>query len=167
MRISTFSILLLLCGLLNAQQQDRPFWQNVRFGGGLGLSFGNNITAVNVAPSAIYQFDAQFALGAGLNASYLRRRDVYNSWILGGSLIGLFNPIPEIQLSAELEQNNVDINFEETFGSADENYWYTALFVGAGYRTGNVTFGIRYDLLYDEEESIYADPWLPFVRFYF
>ena len=31
----------------------------------------------------------------------------------------------------------------------------------------DVTFGIRYDVLYDSERSIYADPWAPFVRFYF
>ena len=41
------------------------------------------------------------------------------------------------------------------------------LFIGAGYRSGNVTFGIRYDVLYDEKKSIYADAWVPFVRVFF
>ncbi|MFT5217580.1 MAG: hypothetical protein ACI83H_002720 [Glaciecola sp.] len=41
------------------------------------------------------------------------------------------------------------------------------LYLGAGYRTGNFTIGIRYDVLYDNEKSIFADPWMPFFRVYF
>jgi hypothetical protein len=26
---------------------------------------------------------------------------------------------------------------------------------------------VRYDVLYDNERSVYADPWAPFVRFFF
>ena len=167
MRYSIFVFLLLLSGMCSGQLNGSSFWDHVRFGGGLGLGFGNNTTAVNLAPSAIYEFNQQFALGVGLNGSYLSRRDQYNSWILGGSLIGLFNPIQELQLSAELEPVNVDINYDDSVANLDENYWYTALFIGAGYRTGNVAFGIRYDVLYDEDQSIYTEPWLPFVRFYF
>ena len=93
---------------------------------------------------------------------------MFKSTVLGGSLIGLFNPIPEIQLSSELEQLNINRNYDEAFvTNPDENYWYSALFLGAGYRSGNLTIGIRYDVLYDEDKSIYADPWMPFIRFYF
>ena len=35
--------------------QKNEFWSSVRFGGGLGLNFGNNFTNVMVAPSAIYE----------------------------------------------------------------------------------------------------------------
>jgi len=43
----------------------------------------------------------------------------------------------------------------------------TALFICVGYRYGPVTFGIRYDVLYDRDKSIYADPRAPFMRVYF
>ena len=79
----------------------------------------------------------------------------------------LFNVIREIQLSAEFEQLNVDRNYNVNLNIEDDNYWVPALFIGAGYRSGNITFGVRYDVLYDEEQSIYIDPWMPFVRFYF
>ncbi|MDP5157782.1 MAG: hypothetical protein NWQ07_04300 [Flaviramulus sp.] len=36
-----------------------------------------------------------------------------------------------------------------------------------GYRNGNVTFGIRYHVLNDDQKSIRIDHWIPFVRFYF
>lgn len=151
---------------LNKSKSD--FWDHVRFGGGIGLSFGNDIFSGTLAPSAIYQFNSTAAAGLGLNFSYFERDNFYKSTVIGGSLIGLINPMPSIQLSAELEELNVNRNYDEKFVSnTDEKYWYTALFLGAGYRSGNFAVGIRYDVLYDEDKSIYGDPWMPFVRVYF
>ena len=149
----------------NADTKD--FWRHVRFGGGIGLSFGDGFFSGTLAPSAIYEFNPQFALGVGLNGTYNSQKNFYKSTIFGGSIIGLFNPIQEIQLSAEFEELNVQRNWEDRLGIEDENYWYPALFIGAGYRARNITIGIRYDVLYDRERSIYADPWAPFVRVYF
>jgi hypothetical protein len=153
---------------LKAQESQDSFWKNVRFGGGLGFSFGNGFFSGTIAPSAIYEFDNQFAAGIGLNATYAKRQNWFKSTILGASVISLYNPIEALQLSAEFEELNVNRDFDENFvANADDNYWYSALFLGAGYRTGNVTIGIRYDVLYDEDKSIFADPWMPFFRFYF
>ncbi|WP_335972572.1 alpha-ketoglutarate decarboxylase [Gaetbulibacter jejuensis] len=161
-------ILISVCfNTVNAQEKTSDFWNYVRFGGGVGLSFGDGFFSGTLAPSAIYEFNNQFALGLGLNGTYNSRKNFYKSTIFGGSLIGLFQPINEIQLSAEFEELNVSRKWEDNLGIEDQNYWYPALFIGAGYRTQNVTFGIRYDVLYDEDKSIYADPWMPFVRFYF
>ena len=82
-------------------------------------------------------------------------------------MLGLYNVIPEIQLSAEFEELHVSRNFEEFLGIEDDTYWYPALFLGVGYRTQHVTIGIRYDVLYEEEDSIYANAWMPFGRVYF
>ena len=75
--------------------------------------------------------------------------------------------INEIQLSTEFEQLNVNRKYNVNLNIEDDNYWIPALFLGVGYKSGNVTIGIRYDVLYDNEKSIYADPWAPFIRFYF
>ena len=169
-------LLTLFIGLLTlttlAQQNDQElttdFWQHVRFGGGIGLSFGDGFFSGTLAPNAIYDFSPYVSSGIGLNLTYNTRKNIYKSTIFGGSLITLFNVLPEMQLSAEFEQLNVDRNFDEQFvTNEDDNYWYSALFLGAGYRTGNVIFGIRYDVLYDEDKSIYAEPWIPFVRVFF
>lgn len=150
------------------EKPKSPFWDHVRFGGGLGLGFGDGYFSGTIAPSAIYQFDDTFALGLGLNASYYSRKNFYKSTILGGSAIGLVNPADFLQLSVEFEELSVNRNFDENFvGNQDSNYWYPALFFGAGYRQGNFAMGIRYDVLYDEDKSIYANAWTPFVRFYF
>ncbi len=146
--------------------QGSDFWQNVRFGGGLGLGFGNGIFSATIAPSAIYDFNSQFAAGVSLNYTYFNDDDFFKSTIVGGSFIGLYNPLNEIQLSTEFEYLNVSRNFEDPI-FVDDNYWQPAVFFGIGYRTNNVTFGIRYNVLHDEDKSIYADALVPFFRVYF
>ncbi len=146
----------------------KTFWDKVQYGGGVGLNFGNTLFSATLAPNAIYPLNPYVSVGAGLNFSYSAQRDVFKSTILGGSIIGLVNPYETIQLSVEFEQLHVSQNFEENFSAiADRNYWYSGLFLGAGYRTNNIVFGIRYDVLYNENTSVYSQPWMPFVRFWF
>lgn len=157
-------MLLLFFGCLCAvgTAQSSSFWSNVRYGGGIGLSFGQESIQIGLAPSAIYQVNDYTALGLGLNYTYSKIFDTRFS-AFGGSVIGLVNPVPPLQLSAEFEQLRVN----RSFGPIDDSYWLPALFLGVGYSTGPVTFGIRFDVLYDSDKSLYADPWLPFVRVYF
>ena len=151
-----------------AEKGKSEFWKRVRIGGGFGLSIGSGYTDVTLAPGAIYNFNDYFAAGIGLQGSYVKVRDEWNSWIYGGSILGLVNPIPQIQLSAELEQVRVNAEYELVDGgSVDDDFWNTALFVGAGYRTNNVTVGIRYNVLHDSDRRVYNDAWMPFVRVYF
>jgi hypothetical protein len=142
------------------------FWSRVQFGGGLGLAFGNNSTNILVSPSAIYNINYKVALGAGLQYSYINQRDFYTSHLYGGSIIGLVNPIPEIQLSAELEELRVNTDFNNP-SFTNDNYWNTALFLGAGYRTNNATIGIRYNILHNDNNNIYTTAFMPFIRVYF
>ena len=160
-------IIFFCCQNTFTQEVKSDFWNHVRFGGGIGLNFGDGFFSGTLAPSGIYEFDKNFALGLGLNATFNNQKSVYKSTILGGSFIGLYNPFQGIQISAEFEQLNVNRRYNVNLNIIDDNYWIPALYMGVGYRNGNVTFGIRYDVLYDDEKSIYADPWAPFVRFYF
>lgn len=144
------------------------FWENVQFGGGIGLNFNDGFFSGSIAPAGIYNFSPYVSAGVGLNAIYSSERDVFNSTVLGGSFVGLFNPYRELQISTEFEQLYVNQNFNEQFVSnADRKYWYPALFLGLGYRAGNAVFGIRYDVIYNEDRSIQPEAWMPFVRFWF
>lgn len=146
-----------------------PFWQNVQFGGGLGLSFGSNYTEVSIAPSAIYNINPYVAVGLGLQGSYVASKDYYDSGVYGASFLTYFNPIPQIQLSLDLNQSYVNNHYEAYFDrpAYTDNFWNTALFLGAGYRTGNVTVGVSYNVLFDENDNVYGDAVMPFVRAYF
>jgi len=148
---------------------NNNFWDKVQFGGGLGLGFGSGYTDISVMPSAIYNVNEIVAVGAGLQFGYLSSKNYYESYVYGGSLITLVNPIPEIQLSAELEQVRVDTRYEANVNrpAFSDSYWNTALYLGAGYRTGNVTIGARYDVLYNPNKSLYGSGFMPFVRVYF
>ncbi len=155
-----------------AQEKKPVFWQNVRFGGAIGLGFGDGFFSGTIAPSAIYQFNQYFSAGIGLNATYSSLKNEYNSTILGGSAIGLFNILPEIQISTEFEQLHVSQSFEREFITLngerfDTNYWYPALFLGVGYGNTNFTVGVRYDILYDNDRSIAGSAFSPFVRVFF
>nr|WP_315231674.1 hypothetical protein [uncultured Flavobacterium sp.] len=164
-------IILFFSSCLFAQQNtssnktQNEFWRNVQFGGGIGLGFGSGYTDISLAPSAIYNFNDYMALGVGLQYKYLKQRDYYASHLYGGSVIGLFNPIQEIQLSAELEQLRVNVNLEGS-NSNSQDYWNTGLFIGAGYRSGNATIGARYNVLTDKN-NIYGSAFMPFIRVYF
>ncbi len=146
-------------------KSQSDFWQHVHFGGGLGLNIGSDFTDVTLAPSAIYNLNSYVSLGVGMQGSYARVKNSYESYIYGGSLIGLFNPVEKIQISAELEQLRVNQSF--TSSTLKDNFWNTALFLGAGYRTENITIGVRYNVLYNKNDFVYSDAFMPFIRIYF
>jgi hypothetical protein len=166
------AITVLFSGVLFSQNQSitpneqNEFWEKVQFGGGIGLNFGSGYTEISVAPSAIYNFNQYVAFGLGAQYSYQKQKNYYASHLYGGSIIGLFNPIKEIQLSAELEQLRVNVDLDGS-NSNSQDYWNTGLFLGAGYRTGNVTLGVRYNVLFNENDNVYGDAFMPFVRVYF
>ncbi|GGG35680.1 hypothetical protein GCM10011344_40700 [Dokdonia pacifica] len=149
-----------------APKPQSEFWKKVRFGGGLGLAFGSNNTQITVAPSAIYQYNPYIAFGPGLNFNYQKFRD-FSSTLYGVSGIFLANPIPEVQLSAEVEQLFGTQRIESIGGDITNDINNTALFLGAGYRIQGVTIGARYNVLFDNDDGIYAEAWQPFVRVYF
>ena len=152
---------------LNENKSKSDFWNHVQFGGGLGLGIGNGYTNITVAPSAIYNFNEIVSLGLGAQYSYVDQKGFYKSNIYGASIISLVNPIEQIQLSAELEQLRVNSTYKTTSGSIKDDFWNTALFLGAGYRTQNVTIGLRYNVLHKDKNNVYADALMPFIRIYF
>ncbi len=173
-----FNIKLLLLAFLfpligAAQDTNLPkaktgaFWEHVQVGGAFGLSVGNDYTDITIAPSAIYNFNEHFALGTGLQYSHLKQKDSYNSNLYGGSIVGLFNPIEEIQLSLEVEEVSVNNSYGFTSGNYNQSFWNTGLFVGGGYRSDNVTIGARLNLLFDKNKDVYGQAFMPFIRAYF
>ncbi len=150
-----------------AKNTPKEFWKQVQFGGGFGLNFGTGYTEITLAPSAIYPINDYISLGAGLLGSFTHSKNYYTTSVYGVSAISLFNPIEKVQLSLEVEQARVNTQLQMIPNPVTKKYWNTALYVGAGYRNGNVTLGARYNLLFDKDKSIYSDALMPFVRFYF
>jgi|SRR5690554_4142158 len=181
MRTTIFSAIIAFCAVttVHAQQPDfyQPqstnFWSDVRFGGGLGLGFGSGQTSIGIAPSAIKPITEEFYLGAGIQFNYYKSKNYFESTSYGASILGLYNPIYFLQFSAELEQlrvnNTLDAYYYDQYyyPEVKDNFWNTALFLGAGYSEGNVTVGVRYNVLFKENNFVYSQAWMPFVRVYF
>ena len=162
------ALLLVLATTTSGQSANQnQFWENVRFGGGFGLGFGSNTFNLQLSPSAIYEANAYYATGLGLQLNYSKFGD--NKLLAyGATWMNFVNPIPEIQLSAELEQWRVNLSSNDPrLQNLEENYWLTALFLGAGYRNGPFTVGLRYNVLHNENRGIYANALMPFFRVYF
>lgn len=144
-----------------------PFWSKVQFGGGIGANFGNGFTNVSISPSAIYNFNSYIAAGLGLQGSYVSLKNNYDSYIYGASTIVMGNPVPEVQLSIELEQVRVNTILQASPKDIHSDFWNTGLYLGAGYRANNVVIGGRYNVLFDKNKSVYSDAFMPFIRVYF
>ena len=168
--VGTFFMMVFTCISFSQSRIDSgsSFWNNVQFGVGIGLNFGNGFFSGALAPNAVYRFSPYVATGVGLNFQYSSQRDVFQSTVVGASVLGLFNPYRALQISTEFEQLHVNRNFDEEFtGNLDDEYWYPALFLGLGYTSGNITFGIRYDVLYDDKKSIQPQAWMHVIRVWF
>lgn len=142
------------------------FWSQLQYGGSFGLGFGSNSVNIVAAPAAIYPVSEQFAIGSNLSFNYAKFGDSKFT-AYGVGILGYYNPIPRLQFSSEFEQLRVHRSFGSAFPELKEDYWLPVLFLGIGYNSGPVTFGLRYDVLYDENRSLYADPWMPFIRVFF
>lgn len=154
------TLLICLCFSLNSVAQS-DFWDNVQFGGGVTLGFGSQ-TTIGISPSAIYNFNNGFSLGAGLGYLYSEIGD-FSTTAYNGSLISLYQTNFGIQFSGEFEYYFASQT--NSFGSFKTNF--PALHLGIAYNQGRFAFGIRYDVLYDDEKSVFASPISPIVRFYF
>ena len=146
---------------------NSPFWSQVRFGGSLGLSVGSDYISVEIAPSALYDFNKTFSAGVGINAAY-GKVDNFKATSVGGSLIGIVRPISSIQISTELQESYINRKIEYIDANdVTTKDWVPALFLGLGYTTGPFTVGLKYDVLYDDDKSINNSALLPFVSIYF
>jgi len=88
----------------------------------------------------------------------------FSTNVYGASLISLYQiPKVNIQLSTDLEYYFAKQT--DSFGSYSRNF--PALHIGVAYNQGRFAVGVRYDILYDKNKSIFASPFTLIIRFYF
>jgi|GEM_PF-814131 hypothetical protein len=171
MHKTTYLLLFLLSLNFNLSAQinsrDNNFIDNVRFGGGFNIGFGNSYSTFSISPSAIYDFSNEFGAGLGFTYVYVKNKSVVQSTtnLVGGSLLAFYKPVYNIQLSTEYEQLKVS----RKYGFSNEaSSWQPALYIGLEYVSGNMAVGLRYDILFDEATNIiYSSALTPVFRIYF
>tara|TARA_R110001583_G_scaffold83631_5_gene220713 strand:- start:1775 stop:2362 length:588 start_codon:yes stop_codon:yes gene_type:complete len=152
----------------NSDLGQRRFIDDVRFGGGINIGVGSSYSTFSISPSALYDFSNEFSAGLSVTYVYVKNKSVINSTtnIYGGSLLAFFKPINTLQFSTEFEQLKID----QAYASLNENtsLWQPALYIGAEYVTGNISMGLRYDVLFDKTTNvIYSSALSPVFRIYF
>lgn len=154
-------LLLFLTTSLSNFSQKNNFWDHVQFGGGFNLAFGNQ-TNIGISPTAIYNFNNGFAVGAGLGYMYREISD-FSTNAYSAIIISLYQTNFGIQLSSEFEYYFASQT--DSFGTFKTDF--PALHFGIAYVRGGLALGIRYDILYNERKSIFASPISPVIRFFF
>ncbi|MEN8123825.1 MAG: alpha-ketoglutarate decarboxylase [Bacteroidota bacterium] len=150
-----------------ASQYTKPSFQpRWSFGGNVGFSFWNSGTDILIAPKAYYHISPQFMTGVGLTYNYSDFNGTFTNYkynSFGGSVLGLYRPIPFLQLSAEFQE----LYTNRDYNNISDSYWNPSLYLGASFVSGHFAFGFQYDVLYDSGKSPYSSAWTPVISFYF
>ena len=157
------------------QKKQKPLYQRRwSFGGNIGLSFWNGGTDILIAPKAYYHISPLFLTGFGLTYIHSSFEDDlrdYSQNSFGGSVMGAIRPLEFLQLSVEYEAlyTNGDYKFKLPVepGQTSDSFWNNAIYLGASIVSRNVSFGVRYDILYDADRSVYGSALSPVIGFYF
>ncbi|MCF7559369.1 hypothetical protein L3X39_01870 [Sabulilitoribacter multivorans] len=145
-----------------AKEQKR-----LKFGFGFGLNFVGG-TNINLSPNLTYKVSDKVSFGGGLQGSYTSIKNYQNTTTVGGNVLFLYSPIKKMSLLLEFVELNVSTKTETEQGTIKNNYWDSALFFGAGFNvTDKISIGAKYNILYDENESVYTSAIIPFVNIVF
>lgn len=144
--------------------KDRMF-----FGGNLGIQFGT-VTFIDISPLAGVMITPRLSAGAGITYQYYddNRFQGANGSSYGGRVFGRYNVLPNIFTHVEYE----NINWE-TYSVAEQAFrrvWTDAFFIGGGYFApfgprGGANFTLLYNILHDNQNSYYAEPYVIRVGF--
>lgn len=143
--------------------------KRLKIGVGFGLNFVG-ATNISLSPNLSYKVSDKISFGAGIQGSYSSIKNFQNTTTIGGNLITVYSPIQKISLLLEFVELNVSTKTEQTETAPEikNNYWDTALFIGAGFNiTRKISVGAKYNMLYDENESVYTSAVIPFVNITF
>lgn len=139
--------------------------KKLNFGLGFGLNFVGG-TSISLSPNLTYRLTDKFAVGGGLLFNYTGIKDLQKTTTIGANLIGNYFPIQKLLTTIEFAEMHVNRNM--IFTNVKDEFWDSALFVGAGYQiTPKISVGGKYNLLYDKAKSVYSSPFVPFVNISF
>ena len=139
--------------------------KKLKFGCGFGLNFVGG-TNVSISPNLTYNVSNKVALGLGVQWNYLALKDIQKTTTYGVNTVFQYRPSQKIMTLLEFVQLRVSTKSE--INDRKRNYWDSALFVGAGYYiTKKISIGAKYNFLYNEDESVYSSPVIPFVNISF
>jgi hypothetical protein len=153
-----------------APQKNSNLWDKIRFGGNLGLQFGNP-TFINLSPRIFYLATDKLWLGLGATYMYTRYKAPFipfETSTYGANLSVTYQIFQPIFLQAEYEP----LNFESfnAFDAEYERIWIHGLLLGGGITQsigrGAVFLTALYNVTWkDANRSFYGSPWIIRIGF--
>lgn len=156
---------LLFSGFVYSQSVYNNYDQNKwRVGGGVAMNFGSHgYFGLNISPFIGYEIIQNLEGGLSTGYQFSKYNDVKQNLFSIGPYMN-FYPTQFLFARAHYEYYTGSTKFKhiEQKGSFDES----ALWIGGGYRSGGrIQFyaGIMYNVLYKENESLFAEAYQPIV----
>ncbi|AWW30008.1 hypothetical protein DN752_07655 [Echinicola strongylocentroti] len=148
------------------ENEKVPLSERLYFGGNLGLQFGY-VTYIEVSPLVGVMVTDRYSAGLGITYQYLKYKDFgESSNVYGGRIFNRYNILPNLFAHAEYENLSVEAYKQDDFGRiVSEREWVPGLFLGGGYfvpfgRRGGMNFTLLYNVLYDNQNLIYTEPYV-------
>lgn len=142
------------------------FWDRVYIGGNMSLQFGS-VTYIDVSPLAGYRITERLSAGLGGTYQYLK----YNNYFgfdgsfntYGGRVFARHTILSQFFVHTEYEALSTRYLNQNLMEFKRE--WVPGFFVGGGLfqgigNKGGFNITILYNLLHDDERSIYDSPWV-------
>jgi len=151
--------------MICALSQETSKW---RFGGGIGLGFGNNnYFGIAVSPFVGYEITPQLEAGITVGYQYSKWSNSKQNLFNGGPYLNYY-PIPSLFARAHYEYYTGTHKIEYGYESASSKHHFneSALWLGGGYRsTGKIQFyaGMMYNVLYDHDSSLFSTGLRPII----
>lgn len=139
--------------------------KKLKLGVGFGLNFVGG-TSISLSPNLTYHLTDKFAFGGGLLFNYTAIKNLQKTTTFGANILANYYPIPKLLTTVEFAEMHVDR--KNLITAVDDDFWDSALFVGAGYQiTSKISVGGKYNLIYKKDKSVYSSPFVPFVNINF
>lgn len=153
-----------------APRRNSNFLDRTRFGGNLGLQFGNP-TFINISPRIYYLATEKLWIGVGGTYMYTRYKAPFvpfETSTYGGNLSVTYQIFQPIFLQAEYEPLNFD-SYNPLVGEY-ERIWVQGVLLGGGISQqigrGAVFLSALYNVTWlDANRSFYGSPWVIRIGF--
>jgi len=148
------------------------FWDNVYFGGDIGMSFGS-YTYVNIAPEMGYIFTDRFSAGAGIIYQYYNLNSTINPYktsVYGGKVFARFFVWESLFLYGVTEVVSLESRYFDYTGQFEgqNRFLMASPLVGVGYfqafsDKGGVALMLLFNLNQSRNSPYYNYP-MPIIR---
>ena len=148
------------------------FWDNVYFGGDLGMSFGS-YTYINIAPEAGYVFTERFSAGAGIIYQYYNLASTVNPYktsVYGAKVFARFFVWENLFLYGVTEFVSLESRYFDYTGQFEhqDRFLMASPLVGVGYfqrfsNKGGVGLMLLFNLNQSRNSPYYNYP-MPIIR---